>query len=140
MPEERTPFLVSPFGRRDHKSLSESARIGQTTARLQFSRLRRSILSDVCFVNAFTFVLLILGDQAQPAVSTATSASAVITSGDRVKIGTSRDVIQVQGLSLSATQVVLPSTPASQDKKQELPAQPPKSRTVEQPKPISQPF
>ena len=67
--------------------------------------------------------------------ATATSARTVIISGDRLRIGTSRDVIEVQGLLLSASQVSLPSAPVALDKKQEQQVQPPDSQIHEPAKP-----
>lgn len=83
------------------------------------------------------FALLASADQLPR--QTETSASVTITSGDRVRIGTSRDVIQIQGVLLSASQVVLPSAPVPEGKKLELQDQLPKSKTVEKPKPTLPP-
>ena len=62
------------------------------------------------------------------------SATATIISGDRLRIGTSHDVIEVQGVLLSAAQVALPSAPIPEDKKLGLQGPPPTLRTPERPK------
>jgi len=66
-----------------------------------------------------------------------TSATMVITSGGRVRIGTSHDVVEVQGLLLSVAQITLPSSPVPPGKTPEQLIQLPKTETRESPKPTS---
>jgi hypothetical protein len=68
-----------------------------------------------------------------------TSATGIVVSGDRVRIGTTHDVIEVQGLLLSAAQLILPSSPSPQDKTPAQLIQLPKTETRESPKPTSKP-
>jgi hypothetical protein len=67
-----------------------------------------------------------------------TAASGVVVSGDRVRIGSPYDLLKVQGMLLSVTQIIVPSAPVPQDKKPEQLIQLPKTETREQPKPTSQ--
>lgn len=66
-----------------------------------------------------------------------TAASGVVVSGDRVRIGTSQDLIRVQGVLLSASQIIVPSAPLPQAKKPEQLIQLPKTETHELPRLVS---
>ncbi len=95
-----------------------------------FGRMLREILaSSLVFAGA-----TLASDQP---TKSPTSASAVFTSGDRVKIGTNRDVIEIQGMKFLASEIALPSAPIPANTTLGLPSQPLKSQTPERPKPVS---
>lgn len=71
-----------------------------------------------------------------PAEDKPQNAVSVVT-GDRVRIGTSSDMVSLQGVLISATQVALPFAPVPEDKKRELRVQLQNSRSLEQSKPAS---